>query len=119
MPPPALRLTLLNAADFDGSPSVPGELIDRSSCLGSCYTVESPRAVWATCQRGDHDTAILQVKEVEVSVREACKYTDEDIGVPMMKKAFAVSTVPLTDTQALRAEQEHLLGIVDRRSAVP
>ena len=65
--------------------------------------------VWATFLRGDYDTAVFQAfKEVEVRVREVASYPPEEIGVPLMRKALAVATGPLSDTHAPPAEQEAL-----------
>jgi uncharacterized protein (TIGR02391 family) len=65
--------------------------------------------VWATFLRGDYDTAVFQAfKEVEVTVREVGDYSREDIGVPLMRKAFAAGIGPLADHKAPLAEQEAL-----------
>jgi len=65
--------------------------------------------VWATFLRGDYDTAIFQAfKEVEVKVREVGSYPPEEIGVSLMRKAFAPEIGPLSDTHTPRAEQEAL-----------
>ena len=65
--------------------------------------------VWATFLRGDYDTAVFQAfKEVEVSVRDVGGYPPEDIGVPLMRKAFAAGSGPLADHKAPLAEQEAL-----------
>jgi uncharacterized protein (TIGR02391 family) len=65
--------------------------------------------VWATFLRGDYDTAVFQAfKEVEVAVRTAGGYAPTDIGVPLMRKAFAVNDGPLTDRNAPVAEREAL-----------
>ena len=64
--------------------------------------------VWASFLRGDYDTAVFQAfKEVEVRVREAAQYTDTDLGVGLMRKAFGESG-PLADAAAHRAEQQAL-----------
>ena len=42
--------------------------------------------------RGDYDTAVFQAfKEVEIRVREKALLSEEDYGVPLMRKAFAIS----------------------------
>ncbi len=65
--------------------------------------------IWATFLRGDYDTAVFQAfKEVEVSVREVGAYPPEDIGVPLMRKAFAAGSGHLADHKAPLAEQEAL-----------
>ncbi len=65
--------------------------------------------VWATFLRGDYDTAVFQAfKEVDVRVREVGGYAPEDIGVPLVRKAFGVGSGPLADRNAPPAEQEAL-----------
>lgn len=67
------------------------------------------RKVWASFLRGDYDTAVFQgFKEVEVRVREAGGFADTDIGVELMRKAFAPKKGPLSDLVAPKAEQEAL-----------
>jgi uncharacterized protein (TIGR02391 family) len=68
--------------------------------------------VWASFLRGDYDTAVFQAfKEVEVSVRKGGGFTDGDIGVPLMRKAFQPESGPLADHAALRAEQQALADL--------
>jgi uncharacterized protein (TIGR02391 family) len=65
--------------------------------------------IWSTFLRGDHDTAVFQAfKEVEVIVREVGAYESTDLGVPMMRRAFAQDTGPLTDRSAPKGEQQAL-----------
>lgn len=65
--------------------------------------------VWATFLRGDYDTSVFQAfKEVEVQVRETGGYPPEELGVPLMRKAFETDKGPLTDRSAPKAEQEAL-----------
>lgn len=48
--------------------------------------------------RGDYDNSVfLAFKELEVAIREAGKFTAEDYGVDLARKAFHESTGPLTD----------------------
>lgn len=64
---------------------------------------------WPTYLRGDFDTAVFQsFKEVEVAVRDAAGFGAKVIGVQLMRDAFAKSTGPLRDPDALEAEQEAL-----------
>src|SRR5262249_7924546 len=57
--------------------------------------------------RGDYDTAVFQAfKEVEVAVRAKGKFSNTDIGVPLMRKAFDAKTGPLSDANAVEAERE-------------
>ncbi len=65
--------------------------------------------VWSAFIRGDYDTAVFQAfKQVEVGVRQAGSYSDSDIGVQLMRKAFNPDTGPLSDQSALPAEQQAL-----------
>ena len=70
--------------------------------------------VWSPFIRGDYDTAVFQAfKEVEVRVREAGGFRDEDIGVSLMRNAFDPNRGPLTDDSLPAAEREalsHLLA---------
>lgn len=65
--------------------------------------------VWASFLRGDYDTAVFQAfKEVEVRVREAGNFSESDLGVALVRKAFDPSDGPLTDPSAPAAEREAL-----------
>ncbi len=65
--------------------------------------------VWASFLRGDYDTAVFQAfKEVEVRVREAGGFSESDLGVSLVRKAFDPSTGPLTDSAAPLPEREAL-----------
>jgi len=67
------------------------------------------KKVWATFLRGDYDTAVFQsFKEVEVAVRNAGKFSAEDIGAPLMRQAFDPKNGPLTDKTLPMAEREAL-----------
>lgn len=58
---------------------------------------------------GDYDTAAFQAfKEVEVAVRAAAKLGPSDIGVPLMRKAFDVTSGPLSDKSQVTAERQAL-----------
>ncbi len=62
--------------------------------------------------RGDLEGAVHQAfKEVEVSVRRVCGFPFEDVGVPLMRKAFEPGTGPLTDRHASLAEQEAMASL--------
>lgn len=68
--------------------------------------------VWLAFIRGDFDAAVLQaMRHVEVAVREACRYGDLKIGVPMMREAFAVDRGPLTDMSVSVPEREARLAL--------
>ena len=43
-----------------------------------------------------------------MAVREACTYEATDLGVPMMRRAFAPDIGPLTDKSAPKGEQQAL-----------
>ena len=65
--------------------------------------------VWASFLRGDYDTAVFQAfKEVEVRVRDAGGFSESDIGVPLMRKAFDSNIGLLTESGAPLAEREAL-----------
>lgn len=55
---------------------------------------------------GEFEQAVfVSMKTVEVRVRELCRFTDDLIGVDLMNRAFG-PTGPLTDTVAVKGEQE-------------
>jgi len=57
--------------------------------------------------RGDYDTAIFQAfKEVEIRIRKKGNYSNSDIGVPLVRKAFDTANGPLTDVNADPGEKE-------------
>lgn len=70
--------------------------------------------VWGTFLRGDYDTSVFQsFKELEIAVRRAGGFSQTDIGMDLMRKAFRPETDkmlagPLTDTRLPRGEQEAL-----------
>lgn len=69
--------------------------------------------VWSSFLRGDYDTAVFQAfKELEVRVREAGRFSNTDLGVPLVRKAFDPETGPLSDTAAPLAEREALAHLV-------
>ena len=51
---------------------------------------------------------LLQIKEVEVKVREVGKFDPSDVGIQLMRKAFHPESGPLTDKTAPEAEREAL-----------
>lgn len=56
--------------------------------------------------RGDYDAAVFQAfKEVEIRVRDKAGFTNREIGVDLMRKAFGPPKGPLVDTTAHPAEQ--------------
>lgn len=65
--------------------------------------------VWLDIVRGDLDTAVFKsFRAVEIAVREAGKFPDTDIGVPLMRKAFDKTTGALSDQRQPEAEREAL-----------
>jgi uncharacterized protein (TIGR02391 family) len=63
--------------------------------------------VWLAFVRGEYDIAVFQaMKQVEVAVRTACGYGNEELGAAMMRKAFAVDNGPLTDMGVVKSERE-------------
>lgn len=59
--------------------------------------------------RGEYDVAVLQAfKEIEIAVRTAGSFAATDLGVPMMRRAFAVPGGTLTDAKEVAAEQQAL-----------
>jgi uncharacterized protein (TIGR02391 family) len=64
---------------------------------------------WAALTRGDLDEAVFAAfKAVEVAVRTAGNFSDTDIGVQLMRKAFDKSTGPLADASQPESEREAL-----------
>lgn len=62
--------------------------------------------------RGDYDTAIFQAfKEVEIRVRKAGKFTNNDLGVDLMRKAFHSRTGNLTNTHSTSAEKDNMMHL--------
>ena len=63
--------------------------------------------VWSIFLQGDYDTAVFQAfKQVEVAVRRAGGYNEEDIGVKLMSKAFNETTGNLTDQNQHQDEKK-------------
>jgi uncharacterized protein (TIGR02391 family) len=61
----------------------------------------------AAFMRGDHDIAVFAAfKAVEVAVRDACGFSDGELGVALMRKAFNAETGPLTDKSLISSERE-------------
>ena len=63
--------------------------------------------VWSIFLQGDYDTAVFQAfKQVEVAVREAGGYEENDRGTDLMRKAFHVNNGNLTDKSRLPAVKQ-------------
>jgi uncharacterized protein (TIGR02391 family) len=61
--------------------------------------------------RGDYDSAIFEAfKEVEIRIRNLSGLTKDDIGVPLMRKAFKPGEGPLIDKKQTGGEQQ---GVMD------
>jgi uncharacterized protein (TIGR02391 family) len=73
--------------------------------------------VYPAFLRGEYDTAVFQAfREVEVSVRRAGSFSDEKVGVTLMREAFRpaknnAQAGPLTDTLLPVAEQEAMASL--------
>jgi len=64
--------------------------------------------MWMSFLRGDYDTAVFQAfKAVEIAVRGTAKLTDQDYGVPLMRKAFQPKTGTLRDATQAPANAKH------------
>jgi uncharacterized protein (TIGR02391 family) len=63
--------------------------------------------VWSNYHRGKYDTAVFEaMKAVEVAVRDAAGLTANDIGAPLMRKAFDPKNGSLADMGAEISERE-------------
>ena len=71
-------------------------------------------AVWSALLRGALDTAVFEAfRTVEEAVRQAGGFTNSDIGVPLMRKAFDPMVGPLrkaSDEEAERVALAHLFA---------
>jgi uncharacterized protein (TIGR02391 family) len=62
--------------------------------------------------RGDFDIAIFaSFRAVENAVRVACKYPNNLVGAPLMRKAFDVLSGPLTDANLVASEQQAMSDV--------
>lgn len=62
--------------------------------------------------RGDNDLAVFSAfKAVEVAVRKAGGYAENELGVPLMRKAFHPESGPLTDKSIVVSEREAILNL--------
>jgi uncharacterized protein (TIGR02391 family) len=60
--------------------------------------------VWLSFIRAEYDTAVFQaMREVEIAVRAACGFSDDVVGVKLMRRAFG-PTGPLRDPNAEEGE---------------
>lgn len=68
--------------------------------------------VWSLFLRGDYDSAVFQAfKEVEIAVRNAGNYDEQDFGVNLMRKAFNVTTGKLTNTKLPDSERKAMSNL--------
>jgi uncharacterized protein (TIGR02391 family) len=67
---------------------------------------------WLSFMRGAYPTAVFEaMRAVEIAVREAAAFLAADHGVPMIRRAFATNTGPLTDATRDAGEQEALSAL--------
>jgi len=65
--------------------------------------------VWVDLARGDFGTAVFKAfRAVEIAVREAGGFDANDIGMPLMRKAFDKVNGPLSDKNQPEGERESL-----------
>jgi uncharacterized protein (TIGR02391 family) len=63
--------------------------------------------VYGAFLRGEYDTAVFQAfREVEIKVRSSGAFAATDLGVALMRKAFEVTSGPLSDTSSIAAERQ-------------
>ena len=68
--------------------------------------------VWPLFSRGAYDTAVFQAfKEVEVTVREAGGYAEEDCDVELMEKAFDPERGNLTKSTQTEDEKQAIQAL--------
>jgi uncharacterized protein (TIGR02391 family) len=65
--------------------------------------------VWIDLARGDLETAVFKsFRAVEIAVRSASGFSETDIGIPLVRKAFDKTSGPLTDMRQPEGEREAL-----------
>ena len=65
--------------------------------------------VWSAIMRGDLDEAVFKsFKAVEVAVRDAGSYTETDVGVALVRKAFDPHNGPLSNCRTAVPERDAL-----------
>ena len=70
------------------------------------------RKVIPTYLRGDYETAVFQAyKEVEVRVRQVCRFGDDKLGVSLMREAFNPDKGPLRDENIDQSEREAMAAL--------
>ena len=85
-----------------------GEEITESDLLSKSQLHPTiAQKVWSNFLQGTYDSAVFEAfKAVEIAVRKAGDYTDADIGVPLMRKAFHVDSGNLTDQNQHPSEKQ-------------
>ncbi len=69
--------------------------------------------VWSAFLRGEYDSAVFEAfKQVEISNRDTGGFTDTDIGVPLVRRAFHPDSGPLADSDSVPAERQALSDLV-------
>jgi uncharacterized protein (TIGR02391 family) len=69
-------------------------------------------SAFALFMRGHYDTVVFEAfRAVEVAVRVAAGLPQDQLGVPLMRKAFVRLTGPLADTSLVEAEQEAMSNL--------
>lgn len=89
-----------NEAEFSGfaaAQSLPKSILHQSIS----------EKVWLAFVRGEYGVAVLlAMKQVEIAVREACGYGQNEFGTDLMRKAFHTQKGPLTDHAMVKSERE-------------
>lgn len=68
--------------------------------------------VWLSLARNELEDAVFAAaKAVEIAVRQAGRYAPDDIGMPLMRKAFSAENGPLTDMNAARGERVAMMEL--------
>lgn len=98
------------------------QLNNRAGVKAYANAVFLPRAIlhpdllkscWSAFMRGEYDTAVFQAfRELEVTIRGAGGFSADDIGVPLVQKAFSEKNGPLTDMAAPSGERVALLNMM-------
>ncbi|WP_213780745.1 TIGR02391 family protein [Caballeronia sp. dw_276] len=67
---------------------------------------------WLSFMRGAYPTKVFEaMRAVEIAVRDAAGFPAADHGIPMIRRAFATNTGPLTDGTKDAGEQEALSAL--------
>jgi uncharacterized protein (TIGR02391 family) len=89
------------------------ELQGRLACRKEILHQRVTSKCWGTFLKGDYSSSIFAAfKEIEVAVREAGCFTNSDIGVELMKKAFR-SGGKLADPNEPGGEQNALAALFE------